>query len=1127
MQAIRELLGRLRERNIQLSVNGDKLSCSAPKGAITPQLKEELTRHKAELMTALAGAASASEASVPRLSRHSGLPVSSAQRRLWFLQRYDPASFAYNDVVAVRLRGSVHTNTLADACRAAVFRHESLHTAFQDIDGVLKASVVRRENWQPEIAQLDGDDDAFEARLLELAVAAAKRPFDLRCPPLLHVTVVRRDDREHVLVFVSHQIAADRQSLRLLIRDALRAYAKGSSDPTPASDSSRIQFADYAAWREALSIGDAAFESLDFWKGRLAGPLPVLELPSERLRPALMTFEGRRRSIELTSRQYADVSAFARREGASQFAVLLTAFKALLYRYTARNDVIIGTQVTGRERPEVVDVIGPFANTLAIRTSLTEAITGRDLTRQVADAIGDATSHASVPFDELVAALPLERDLSHPALVQILFSFTEEPPLETAIDGVSAEPIPIDPGIARLDLSVEASASNDRLRLDFEYNTDLFDDAGMARLQHHYTRVLDDLIARPDTAISKLTVLTEAEEAELRERGAATAIGYASNERLEAIVDVRLRARPNRIAVRCDDESRTAAAVIERSAQIAAALRDRGVGHGDVVAVCLDRSADMPVVLLGILKAGAAYVPLDPIYPADRLEYMLADSGARVIVADRHLSDRLPAADVPVLWLDAHWWDTAAQAPPVAPQGDASDLAYVLYTSGSTGRPKGVEITHRSLVNFLESMRQQPGLTADDRLVAVTTLCFDISGLEMYLPLLTGAELVVAARTTVADPRELAALLSRAGATVMQATPATWRMLLDSGWPGLTSLRVFCGGEALTRELADRLLACGCEVWNLYGPTETTIWSTVERIEPGTGAITVGRPIANTTTYVFDRNLQPLPQGVPGELCIGGDGVARGYHNRPDLTDQMFIPDPFVAGGRLYRTGDQARLRADGRLEVLGRLDRQVKIRGFRVELGEIEAALEQLDDVAAAAVVIQGTGDAQQLIGFVTTTSGPTLDSAALRAMLAKTLPDYMVPARVVTLEAFPLTPNGKVDRKALPAVVLNSDVANFVPPSDDLEREIAGIWRGLLKVDRVARNDNFFDIGGHSLLVVQMQSRLRSAFGADVPLVELFQRPTVRAIAAFLQRTRSQFAMTLMTLLGALAWPQNLFLA
>jgi amino acid adenylation domain-containing protein len=1116
MQAIRELLARLREHNVQLSVNGDKLSCSAPKGALTPQLKEELTRRKAELITALSEAASAAQAPVSRLGRHSGLPVSSAQRRFWFLQRYDPGSFANNEVVAVRLRGPVHTSKLADACRAVVFNHESLHTAFQDVDGVLQAAVVRREDWQPEIAQLDGDDDTFESRLLALAVAATKRPFDLRCPPLVHVTVVRHDDREHVLVFVAHQIAADRQSLRLLIRDTLRAYAQGPTGP-PERDRSPIQFADYVAWREALSISDSAFESIDYWKRRLTGPLPVMELPSERPRPALMTYAGRRRSIELTGSQFAGVSSFTEREDATQFAVLLAAFKALLYRYTARTDLIVGTEVSGRARPEVIDVVGPFSNTLAIRTSLVDGVTGRELVRQVVGTIADATAHASVPFDELVATLPLERDLSHSPLVQVVFSFTDEPPYETALDGVSAEAISVDTGIARLDLSVEASASVHRLRLDFEYNSALFDDAAIVRLQRHYVRLLDNLIAKPDTAISRLPLLTEDEEVELRARGAATARAYASAERLEALVDDRLRSQPNRIAVRCGDESRTAAEVIERSAQIAAALRNVDVGHGAVVAVCLDRSADMPAALLGILKAGAAYVPLDPIYPADRIEYMLLDSGARAIVADRQLSDHLPATDLPVLWLDARWWDNAAPTPHVEVQGDASDLAYVLYTSGSTGRPKGVEITHRSLVNLLESMQQRPGLTPNDRLVAITTLCFDISGLEMYLPLLAGAELVVAPRTTVADPRELAALLSHADATVLQATPATWRMLLDSGWTGHAGLRAFCGGEPLTRELADRLLGCGCEVWNLYGPTETTIYSTGERVEPGT--ITVGRPIANTTTYVLDRNRQPLPQGVSGELWIGGAGVARGYHNRPDLTDQMFIPDPFVAGGRLYRTGDQARLRADGRLEVLGRMDRQVKIRGFRVELGEIEAALEQLDGVAATAVVIQGTGDSQQLIGFVTTLSSKTLESTALRAQLAKTLPDYMVPSRVVTLAAFPLTPSGKVDRKALPVVDLKSDAAIFVPPADDVETEVADIWRGLLKVDRVARNDNFFDIGGHSLLMVQMQSRLRSVLGADVPLVELFQRPTVKAIAAFLQRTGTQSAISITALLAALS--------
>jgi len=505
----------------------------------------------------------------------------------------------------------------------------------------------------------------------------------------------------------------------------------------------------------------------------------------------------------------------------------------------------------------------------------------------------------------------------------------------------------------------------------------------------------------------------------------------------------------------------------------------------------------MPAALLAVLRSGAAYLPLDPIYPADRIEYMLSDSGARLILAHRSLAERLPSG-APVVWVDDLTL-TADREWGTSPAGSSDDLAYVIYTSGSTGRPKGVEITHRSLVNFLESMRRCPGLGEHDRLLAVTTLCFDIAGLEMYLPLLSGAELVIATREQANDPDRLQQLLAERQITVMQATPSTWRMLMDAGWQGAPGFRVFCGGEAIGRDLADRLRAAQLEVWNLYGPTETTIWSTVQRVEEG--PVTVGRPIANTSVYVLDANRQLLPARVPGELYIGGDGVARGYRGRPDLTAERFVPDPFSPGSSLYRTGDLARWAPNGALELLGRMDRQVKLRGFRIELPEIESTLKQLEGVTQAVVIVDGPSGRERLVAYVTVAPGATLESDRARAALARQLPDYMVPAVVVTLPKLPLTPNNKVDVKALPAPdQVSTSSAAFAPASNATEEQVADIWRTLLRVERVGRDDNFFDLGGHSLLLVQLQNRLHSRFGSKPALIELFKRPTIAGIAGLL---------------------------
>jgi amino acid adenylation domain-containing protein len=600
-------------------------------------------------------------------------------------------------------------------------------------------------------------------------------------------------------------------------------------------------------------------------------------------------------------------------------------------------------------------------------------------------------------------------------------------------------------------------------------------------------------------------MLSDEERRQLTQEWNRTDVAYPHAQTVHGLVAAQAQLTPHAEAVRFEDQSLTYEQLEARANQLARRLKALGVQHEALVGVCIDRSLDMIVALLGVLKAGAAYVPLDPAFPKDRIDFMIKDAGLETIVTHSRLKS-LVCDEARTVCLDTQRDEIAGESGGhVESPAGAGSLAYVIYTSGSTGRPKGVQLEHRSVVNFLTSMHREPGIRAGDRVLSVTTLSFDIAGLEIFGPLTIGGTVVIADRATALDGQRLMELIDSCDATLMQATPATWRLLLESGWEGKSDLKILCGGEALPRDLADRLLHSCDELWNMYGPTETTIWSTVARVTAEERPPHIGRPIANTKVYVLDRSGQPLPIGVPGELYIGGDGVARGYLGRPELTAERFVEDQFAAraGARMYRTGDLARWRADGVLECLGRVDQQVKIRGYRIEPGEIETLLARHPEVAQAAVVARPDPSGEQrLVGYMVATAGATLEAAALRRFLATELPEYMIPSAFVVLPELPLTPNGKIDRKALPAPENRMiATASYVSPQNETEAAIVAIWQEVLKVDRVGRHDNFFDLGGHSLLVVQVQTRLQKKFSRNIKLIELFQYPTVAALGTFLE--------------------------
>jgi amino acid adenylation domain-containing protein len=881
------------------------------------------------------------------------------------------------------------------------------------------------------------------------------------------------------------------------VRDFYGAFATGKAmrraDPP-------IQYADFAQWQRESLRGEALEREISYWKRQLSG-LSVLELPTDRPRPAVQAFRGSAHSEVFPQSLGQALRDLSRREGVTLFMTLLATFQALLHRYTGQEDLVVGSPIAGRNRSEIEGLIGVFVNTLVMRTALAGNPSFRELLARVRAVTLGAYAHQDMPFEALVEELHPPRDLSRNPLFQVIFALDST--MEALeLPGLTVRPLEREIRTSKLDWELRLQEDTVGLRTVSYYNTDLFDAATIRRMVSHYRTLLEGVVANPTRRLSDLPLITQAERTHLVCEWNATTAEYPT-DCVHQVFEAQVQRTPGATAVVCGDEARSYEELNRRSNQLAHYLRSLGVGPETLVGIFMERSAELVVALLGVLKAGAAYLPLDPAYPAERLAFVQADARVAIVLTQERLERDLPAQGARLVRLDADAMSIARSSDENPNSGAAPEnLAYVIYTSGSTGRPKGVAVPHRGLSNLLASMQDAAGLSEGDVLLAVTTLAFDIAGLELFLPLTVGGRVVVASRETSNEGEELAGLLLRSGANLMQATPATWRMLIGSGWKGDAGLRVLCGGEDLPVELARELKArCG-RLWNVYGPTETTIWSTAHAVVEAHGMVPIGRPLSNTQVYVVDPGLQPVPIGAAGELYIGGKGIARGYFGRPDLTAERFVPDPLGSepGARLYRTGDRARFRADGALECLGRVDNQVKIRGFRIELGEIEATLRRQTNVREAVVTArEDTPGDKRLVAYVVGRAEPAPSVTELRGFLRERLPEFMVPSAFLILPALPLTPNGKVDRRALPAPdgTRPELEGRFVAPRGGAEEVIAGIFRDVLRLDQVGVHDSFFEMGGHSLLATQVVSRLRESFAVETPLRRLFEFPTVAELA------------------------------
>jgi amino acid adenylation domain-containing protein len=1020
------------------------------------------------------------------------VPLTAEQSQLWLHAQMAPDMPLYNESITIHRLGPYHHAALEQALSEIVRRHAIWRTAFVDIDGDLVQQVAPPPQITLpliDISHLPAKDRDAEA--VRLATEDARAPIPFGRAPLFRARVVKLGEEEHRLYLTLHHIIFDGVSIyRTLVPELAALVAAFEAGlPSPLAEPS-LQYADYAAWQQAQSDSATTERQLDHWRVALAEPLPRLEVAGDRPRAALPTHAGSMAVFELSGPLVDALKAIARAEGATLYMVLLAAYKAMLFRYTGDTDIIVGGVTDTRRRPELQPLMGYFLNTMALRSRPEGALSFRAYLAQVKASVIGALGACDIPFDRLVRALDIKRGTGTHPLFNTLFSI--EPPVEPFPDGWDLTQMDVVVGAAKYDLYLELDERPEGMAGRFLYSTELFDAATIRRMIGHWTHLLEGVAADPETPLAHLPMLDAEEARALTEEWNDTAqpLPHAS------VVDwfaERAAAMPHAVAIRHGAEAWRYADLARRSDAIAARLTAEGVAPGALVGLSLNRSPWMVAAMLGVLKAGAAYLPLDPGFPPARLAMIAEDAAPTLVLVEPGTEDALPAGAARQLRLDRDWPDQ-----PFAPQPiDGEALAYVLYTSGSTGRPKGVEIPHAALVNLLMAMQQAPGFAQGETLLAVTTLSFDIAALELWLPLVSGGTILLVAREIAIDMAALADLVASAKPDVMQATPATWRGLIEAGWQGDPDLRILCGGEAMPRALADKLLPGVGELWNMYGPTETTIWSTVARIAPGPGGIPIGKPIANTMIRILDAAGNDLPTGAIGELLIGGRGVARGYRGRPDLTEQRFIDH---RGARLYRTGDLARWRADGVLECLGRTDHEEKIRGFRVAIEEVEGALAKLPGVAAAAVRAWPDASGERaLAGYIVGTGEP----AEWREMLAATLPDYMIPTRFVLLDAMPLTPNGKADRAALPepgaAIGRQAE-----PPATPDEARLAAIWRAVLKVDTVARSDDFFDLGGHSLLVARLLRRIEKDYGIKVPMAALFRAPRLADMAELIASGR-----------------------
>jgi amino acid adenylation domain-containing protein len=1020
-----------------------------------------------------------------RIEKGKTFPLSLSQERLWFINKIEPYSPAYNIVQATRIKGQLDESILQKALDEIIQRHEVLRTVFKTVDGKAFAELISFDTIKIEKIELDVknvDDGEKQARSWVRENAPAL--FDLEQGPLLRAYLFNIGPSENLFVLIMHHIISDGWSMGVWMEELTVIYDALESQKEIPLPGLSIQYSDYAVWHKKwLEQVDIKGQEA-YWKNKLSGKLPVMELPSDFPRPAEAKYSGSAKFFSIPANLTRELKDLGKKQETSLYNLMLSTLMVFLYKHSGQNDMIIGVPYANRELVELEKLIGFFLNMLPIRAELDENESFLSLVKKVHTSSFEALANKDVPFEKLVKITQPERSLNYHPLFQVMFAFQNFPIPIIEKTGLTFFPSVFDRGATEFDFALYMWEDVGELKGIFEYSLELFKPETIVRMTAHYLEMIKGVVSEPDAPISKINILPEKEKRQLLVEWNNTDRPYPDDKCMHQLFEMQAEKTPDAVAIQFEQDTMTYRELNRRANLVAVFLIQKGVGPESFVGIFIERSLNMVVGLLGILKAGGAYVPLDPDYPKERLAYMLENSEAKVLISQESLKEELPKSNAEVICMENEWDAIEALAgssgiPEDAEMPRPENLAYVIFTSGSTGKPKGVQITHRCLVNFLTTMAREPGFTSEDVLLAVTTLSFDIAGLELFLPIITGGKTIIVSKDVSSDGMQLMETLQASNATVMQATPSTWRILLAAGWEGDQHLKILCGGEAFPKDLVKELTERSGSVWNMYGPTETTIWSTCYKLIDADHPILIGKPIGNTKIYILDDQKQPVPLGAYGELYIGGASVARGYLNRPDLTERQFSQDPFSQdpSDRMYRTGDLVRYHADGNIEYVSRLDNQVKVRGFRIELGEIEFVLEQIEGVKESAAVVkeERPGDAR-IIAFIVFKPGHELTGSKMRECLRRSLPDYMIPNHFVEVEVMPLTPAGKVNRKQLHESFVFGGMRNdnFVEPQTESEKVLAKIWREEVGVERVSAHDNFFDIGGHSLLAVQVIARV-----------------------------------------------------
>jgi bacillaene biosynthesis, polyketide synthase / nonribosomal peptide synthetase PksJ/BaeJ len=1049
--------------------------------------------------------------SIMRSSQES-IPLSYSQQQMWLMEMLYPGNPAYNMAFGFRIKGNLDSKILESSFNEIIKRHSILRTTFSIKDN--KPIQVIHKYSDIHISTVDlrnvNRPDA-ERQIQESASKFSTQIFDLQKLPLLRINLYKIKDLEQVLIVVLHHIVADGWSVNIIMNELIQlyeGYSKKNRLPMPVLNELKIQYSDYAIWSLEELKKNYIKHQFSFWSKNLKDDVPQLELPIYRIRPAAQTFNGSNEFFNISKEITNKLKSLAKQSGSTFFMTFYAICCILLYRYTSQEDIIIGTPVANRNRKEIEPLIGNFINMLALRLNLSSNPTFWETLDRVKTICLEAFSNQDIPFEKVIEGLKIKRDQSRNPIFQVMLQISNEVKINS--EDLVFEPFEFNTPFSQLDLSIHLYEQKDGYRGRFEYNTDLFNGELIERMVLNFKKLIKEVVDSPSKNIHEYSIISGAEYTILS-KWHNSEVFFLNEKCSHHLFEEQVKIRYYSIAAKYEGRTITYGELNSRANKLANYLIKIKVKKGSLVGICIDRSINMLIGLLAILKTGAAYVPLDPSFPSERLNYTVKDSQLAVIVSEEKLSAIVSQFKIEHVFIDSEWDKINSendQNPDV--KMIPSDLMYIIYTSGSTGNPKGVMIGHHSVVNFLQSMSTKPGFTENDILLAVTTISFDIAGLELFLPLISGGQIVIAGKEDTVDGKSLLNIIDNQKITVLQATPSTWKIMLEADWGKTPKLKMLCGGEAFSKDLADKILDKGNELWNMYGPTETTIWSSVNKIEKDDKEVLIGVPIANTQFYIVDKYLNPVPIGVAGELLIGGEGLARGYWGRKELTEEKFVMKPiFNETRRLYRTGDLVRYRPNGSIEFLGRIDFQVKIRGFRIELGEIESKLFQHKDVKEAAVMVnENRVGEKSLVAYIIPVRKSECKINSLKTFLKEKIPEYMIPSFFIEMEKFPLTLNGKIDRKALPDPA-NENLEidkNFVEPSGETEIALTKLWEKILDVNKVGVENDFFEIGGNSLLLMNLKARISKLWGISIPISVLYNETTVKRQAALIELLMGQ---------------------